>query len=175
MKYIKYMLFIIAFLNTGIVQPMQRLESNQEKIDKCVANLPKKPASAEFLKTVSFDENNNFQIGEIVLTPNVSGRSYWFSCVTSLGYDLSFNPPLPRIGVKRNFPSPGYSASFGPRSVGKLTVEQQAKPLVELTISNIIGLLKSGKMHINDIKPPKLTEDLFDKVIETMIEELRKK
>ena len=31
MKYIKYMLFIIAFLNTGIVQPMQRLESNQEK------------------------------------------------------------------------------------------------------------------------------------------------
>jgi hypothetical protein len=88
------------------VDPVARLE-----------NFPRRPVEQWIIKRASFDPTNTFTPGEIVITSDIAGTMYFYSCVmgsyiTSCGYR---NVQL--IKTIRHFPSHNYQVGFMPVAI----------------------------------------------------------
>jgi hypothetical protein len=139
-------------------------KQEDEAYSKCMStlsNLPTQLVPQKIVKDASFDPSNTFQRGELVITPNIAGTFYMYSCVE----DLYVSQNRKMVGIRRNYPSPNFPVGFEPGSVGKLKIHQVV-PLVEQNAKKIADLIKTGKLKQEDIRPPILPEELYEKVKE---------
>lgn len=122
----------LAILSVSLTEAMQPTtqQINDEAINACMTKLESLPTrvDAETVKNANFNANNNFQVGEIVITPNISGSQYFYSCVTGMRYDMSFPTPTLIIQIKRNHPLRNYSVGFAPGAIGKLSEKKERLP-----------------------------------------------
>lgn len=155
----------------------ERKKADTEKIDQCMAKLTTLPfkVSDEFVKTASFNDRNNFEIGEIVITQRCpSGNIYYYSCVTGMKYDMLAYPPQLIVNIKRNYPLPNSTTNFSSNAIGKLREQPPVASLKQLSTKKIINSLKTDKLKYEDIKPPKLPQELFDEIMKSIIEEYKR-
>lgn len=124
MKSIKYCLLSLVLISIANLFSMQASQINNKAIDACMTQVSSVPVNNNVISNASFNDNNQFRIGELVITPNSSYTQYFYSCVVGIHYNMTAGTPLLKISVKRETPFGLDSVSFHASDVGKLKTEK---------------------------------------------------
>ena len=81
-------------------------------------------APQDVVNTSSFSNDNVFLVGELVITPALYGRTYFYSRVLGSYYDQLGSQMVHFYRIIRNFPSRDYKVGFTPYLIGKLSYNQ---------------------------------------------------
>ena len=137
----------------------KRAKAKEAKINACLANLPSTPVPKLFLDDASFSENNTFEIGEkVIFNTAENPNQYWYGCVINIINSNQRMGPIIAIQKKTN----QKRALYG-KNIGKIQVVPSLK---HINIKNIANQIRTGKLKKEDIKPPVLPQEMYDKIIE---------
>lgn len=152
---------IISLPAMEVSQAEKEKKAKEEKINTCLAKFSKNPVPQYIVNAASFSKKNKFEVGELVIIREIIGkRNYWYACVT----DVRTYTSGIFLGIKGNSSIGGLSGTYPPELIGKL----QVPSLAELNIKNIVDQINARTLKIEDVEPPRLPQELYDRVKEAL-------
>lgn len=164
MRKFLFTISILLFITISLwaMQPLKQKRSNveKEKIHACLRQISSNAVPKSIVKDASFSNKNSFEIGEKVIVLSHI-KEYIYGCIV----DVEFQKSHVRFRIEMRHEK--YGPIFTHRlanDIGKILTPS----LVNLSIDSIVTQIKSRKLKLEDIKPPRLPQELYDKVIEAL-------
>lgn len=166
MRKFLFTISILLFVTISLwaMQPLKRKRSKVEskKIHACLSQISSNAVPKSIVEDASFSNKNSFEIGEKVIVLSHK-KEYFYGCIVDI--ELRQSPVLFKIDMFDKEHGPQFTRRLA-NDIGKILPPS----LVNLSIDSIVTQIKSRKLKLEDIEPPRLPKEVYERVLEALKE-----